>query len=200
MTKNEQANAYRIVADYLKKGGGKMTKKEHAAVYRVTADYLKKEGFPVTYRYLLAKADELDPPAPARDPYLVPGARCEVWADSDYANPNTFMKYFSARNNDDQPTFVNRRDVVGDLGSKHDHYRVIGTPWDHAPEKAEWVATDRDGQIHFCETKPEVGYVMWDMSTAICSAGYDAAVESGEVNWRTTLRRRPEWARRREND
>jgi len=171
-------------------GEGQMTKNEQAAAYRIAAEYLKTEGFTV-YKNLIAKADELDPPALERDPYLVPGAVCEVWDDGE-----TLLKYFSQHDHSNKPRFVPRLDMIGYPGGRHDHYCVIGTPWDHAPDEAEWVATDQNGEIYFYKIKPDVGSSLWEMSTRTCSAGYDAAVESGEIDWRTTLRRRPEWARR----
>jgi len=167
-----------------------MTKKEQAAAYRITAEYLKTEGFDAVYKNLLEKADELDPPAPERDPYLVPGARCEVWNDGGKAS----LKYFSEYTHKGDPHFIFRQGLVGDGGLRYQHYRVIGTPWDHAPEKAEWVATDQDGRIYFYKTKPEAVSGMWEVCIPICPAGYDAAVESGKVDWTTTLRRRPAWA------
>jgi len=132
---------------------------------------------------------------PDRDPYLVPGVVCEVWYGDD-ANPYVFLKYFSARNDNDQPIFVNRRDLVGKLGSKQDHYRVIGTPWDHAPDEAEWIATDKSGQIFFFDAEPTLQTSCWLQLSCYWDAGYDRAVASGKVDWTTTLRRRPEWARR----
>jgi len=174
-----------------------MTKNEQANAYRIAAEYLEREGFKL-YMNLLAKADELDPPAPERDPYLVPGAICEVWND----DGDTTLRCFSEYNHKGYPRFVLRRGLigVGDSGFFYHHYRVIGTPWDHAPDEAEWVATDKKGRIYFYETKPEVGSSMWEVSTPICPApicpaGYDAAVKSGKVDWTTTLRRRPEWAK-----
>ena len=169
-----------------------MTKNEQANAYRIAAEYLEREGFKL-YMNLLAKADELDPPAPERDPYLVPGAVCEVWDDGG----DTSLRYFSEYNHKGYPCFVFRHGLIGIVGVGgfgYEHYRVIGTPWDHAPDEAEWVATDRDGHIYFHETKPEIESGVWVVNEPICSAGYDAAVESGEVDWTTTLRRRPKWA------
>jgi len=127
---------------------------------------------------------------PERDPYLVPGAICEVWNDG--GDPS--LRYFSEYTHKGYPHFIFRRGLVGDSEFFYQHYRVIGTPWDHAPEKAEWVATDQDGRIYFYKTKPEAVSGMWEVCIPICPAGYDAAVESGKVDWTTTLRRRPAWA------
>jgi len=175
---------------------GQMTNKEQAAAYRIAAEYLKTEGLDAIYKNLLVKADELDRQPSERDPYLVPGAICEVWNEDDTWNEDDIcLKYFSKYDDKGHPCFVFRPGMVGDSGLGYQHYRVIATPWDHAPEKAEWVATDQDGRMYFYKTKPGVGSEGWVMSLPICSAGYDAAVKSGEVDWATTLRRRPAWAK-----
>ena len=169
-----------------------MTKNEQANAYRIAAEYLEREGFDAIYKNLLAKADELDPPAPERDPYLVPSAVCEVWD----LNESEIIGYFSLYDYEGRPRFVFRKNMIGDGGIEYQHYRVIGTPWDHAPDEAEWVATDQNGKIYFYITRPDVGSSMWEASQPVWSAGHDAAVKSGKVDWTTTLRRCPEWVRR----
>ena len=131
--------------------------------------------------------DEPATEAPERDPYLVPGVPCEVWNDGD--SPR-WLYYFSAFDSVGMPNF--KGSMVDSYSMYFDHYRVLGTVWDHAPEWAEWVATDENGRIYFYDVRPELFASVW------ISVGRELpfTYTPDPADWKNSLRRRPAWARR----
>lgn len=128
---------------------------------------------------------------PKSDPYLVPGVPCET-----ITHTKTVLRYFSFYSHEGSPVFCVDKENVGDKGDFTaqipESYRVLGTVWDHAPEWAEWVATDESGQTYFYESEPEINGVEWRTNARmshVCSAD--------PADWKNSLRRRPEWARRK---
>jgi hypothetical protein len=125
-------------------------------------------------------------PAPDPDPYLVPGAACEMWdEDKRYRQ----LMYYVGEINGEK-MFKPTTNYVAFFN--HSHYRVLGTVWDHAPDWAEWVATDEEGSNYFCEIKPKRSDPGWGLRIGqMIQVGY-----ADPSDWQNSLRRRPEWARR----
>jgi len=73
-------------------------------------------------------------------------------------------------------------------------YKVLGTPWDFAPDWAEWVVVDEDKCIYFYDYEPDVKDSYWDADGGIkASCGYDYTCK----DWKNSKRKRPKWAKRR---
>ena len=132
-------------------------------------------------------------PAPAPDPYLVPGVPCEVWDDGD--GDSKYLAWFSCTLKTGRALFTKNLKGVGDgnLSVGFDHYRVLGTVWDHAPEWAEWVATDKCGFIAFHETQPFAAGNYWE-SHRKTRRGIAEDVIDG---WQNPPIKRPSWAKRK---
>lgn len=133
--------------------------------------------------------DEPATEAPERDPYLVPGVPCEVWNDGD--SPR-WLYYFSAFDSVGMPNF--KGSMVDSYSMYFDHYRVLGTVWDHAPEWAEWVATDADGEVRAHKKEPTITD---KYEKDFWGSGDTALIVSiaDPSDWKASLRRRPAWAR-----
>ncbi|XQA74642.1 hypothetical protein ACM9XA_03635 [Xanthomonas sacchari] len=53
--------------------------------------------------------------------------------------------------------------------------------WDDAPDWAQWLAMDADGQWYWYESKPEWHFGTWETKAAHVSAGSsDSAIDSLE--------------------
>ena len=134
------------------------------------------------------------------DPYLVPGAVCEVWDKHHFGERH--IKKFYEYNFNGQPTF---RNIGEAFGVTYFNYRVLDTEWTHAPDWAVCSTVDYDGRIRFWNTKDirltffDDQWTTGDMYThaidnsMVCGICPDKTRYQGEA-WKTSLRMRPEWA------
>lgn len=58
--------------------------------------------------------------------------------------------------------------------------------WDEAPEWANWVAQDEDGEWWWFEDKPNFDDTFWAVADGKCEL-----VEDSALDWKTTLEKRP---------
>jgi len=156
---------------------------------------------------------EKDESTNEKDPYLVPGAICEVWWDE--APKEKKLMYFVGNNFDTWRSRGVKNDSlhiclgfsVYKIPDKYDidyydkvNYRVIGTPWDYAPDWAEWIAYDSDGINYFYSNKPKKQTVSWtnignnNLYQEIMAAPGGIKENPSDADWETSLRKRPEWA------
>jgi len=119
---------------------------------------------------------EPDDAPPDRDPYLVPGAPCEVWYEGGYDKRE--ILYFSHHDEDGVPRFCTKAHNLGGGPFSGHYYRVFGTIWDHAPEWAEAAVVWTVGEIDFFSKE----------NMAIAERHHRQYPK-------TTLHRRPAWAR-----
>lgn len=145
-----------------------------------------------------------------KDPYLIPGAMCEVWNKSSMIIiPMYFMGY---KNN--KAIFVHKKEImlyksgfkVKGCENYYDYYRVLNTEWTFAPNWAVCSTVDADGRItlwsivdvkYFFSEYTGGGY--WNntkvpFNTLHCGICPDKTRYEGDA-WKTSLRMRPDWAK-----
>lgn len=67
--------------------------------------------------------------------------------------------------------------------------------WSAAPDWAQWWMADDQGVTFWSEAKPELGSVSWQVDGESADRITNAApVPPADLDWRTTLRKRPEVA------
>jgi hypothetical protein len=128
------------------------------------------------------------------DLWLVPGQPCEVWDDGD--EDIALVYFFSKYDETGTPLFTTLKKLVGSYGCNYDHYRPIGTIWDHLPNDIIGIAKDKDGEWWACREKPERGIEDW--------RGFENCINLEDYHipfdrcWKESWTPRPEWARREE--
>lgn len=139
-----------------------------------------------------------------KDPYLIPGAICEVWNKSSMMIiPMYFMGY---KNN--KAIFVHKKEImlyksgfeVKGCENYYDYYRVLNTEWTFAPDWAVCSTVDKDGRItlwSLIKVVPVSSY--WNntdgpFDSIYCGKCPDKTRYEGDA-WKTSLRMRPEWAK-----
>jgi hypothetical protein len=121
------------------------------------------------------------------DPYLIEG--CYIELSNKTRTSKLVDKFYSKDKNHLKCLSYNYR--------VDDHtYKVIGTPWDFAPDWAEWVATDENSQLWFYNTEPLIVDDRWCDSLKTnddcCQCGFDYTCK----DWKKSKRKRPVWAKR----
>lgn len=137
-----------------------------------------------------------------KDPYLIPGAICEVWnARPQYIDTAYFWKY----DRNGVPVFVEsyyRGELdVHNILSSYSNYRVLNTEWTFAPDWALCSTVDQDGRItlwSLVKVVPVSSY--WNntegpFNAIHCGTCPDKTSYDGDA-WKTSLRMRPKWAKK----
>ena len=116
---------------------------------------------------------------PKKDPYLQPGWPCEVWDDGIYTK---HLRYF-VRPTDSGRWFAESVSGLTCMNSmEYDNYRPIGTEWDFAPDKADYIVIGQNGNAEFMSNGPYC-----------CNSGLIKTVLPKEYYGQTM--HRPEWAK-----
>jgi hypothetical protein len=125
------------------------------------------------------------------DPYLVKGAVIVFWNKHWKSSPPYKRIGFLKKICNGKMHFEEDKWCVIDV---HD-YKILGTPWDFAPDWAEWVAVGKDNRIWFFKFEPYIMDLLevWFENYGCTMAGYDYSCK----DWKNSKRKRPFWAKRR---